>query len=109
MEGAIEKLLAAAKEVGGDAWPILVRQAYLTGMTGLIGASLALLAGIAAVVVGVRVRRKLETWDDPGAVIPVVLGCAAILMAVGFGLDSVRAVYFPEGRALVSLIDSVRP
>lgn len=109
MEGAIEKLLAAAKEVGGEAWPILVKQAYVSAVTGLIGALLALLAGIAAIAVGVRVQRRLKTWDEPGAVVPVVIGCVAILMAISFGLNNLGAVYFPEGRALVYLIRSVEP
>jgi len=111
MEKELSMLLEAAKQVGGAAWPILVRGAYVDGVRNLIvGPFLMLLGipygwGLKAIWRGVSDDRR---WDEEPAVAYSVAGGIVVILALILGACMVYigiySVLAPERVALKAII-----
>ena len=99
MTPELDKLIDLAKQVGSDAWPILVQSEVVHGHVGMaMSVSLGLLALVALVVAWIK-------WDDDALVIAaLVVGAFLFMCSFGVFWDYYPNMVFPEGEALRTLL-----
>lgn len=94
------KLAEMAKEIGGQAWPILVKQQYITALTCLCVFGPVSLIGI---IIGIVLTTTSRGDEDKLYGGWVLIGIFSLILAFTL-LFNVPAVLFPEGEALKALI-----
>lgn len=112
MDKSLELLLNAAKEVGGAAWPILVRAEWVSAMISVLitGPALVVMAA-ASLWFALRVAGKHANWEygpDNGWAVAQLIGniVGPIVLLVGLLVigSHLSAFIYPEGAALMSII-----
>ena len=101
------ELTELAREVGGEAWPILVEAAMRVGHMRLMWVvflwSLAAIAGASAVVAAILYVRKIVRASEAWAV-PLVLFVVFLFIGLGILSDGWLYITYPEGAALLYVL-----
>lgn len=106
----IEKLIQAAKEVGGSAWPLLVKQQLVCGWTNIAFGVLGTLACVVSARLLLKwVHEKMEDSSNEEVFFALGVGgglaiAACLMVCVHAMWSSIPQVLFPEGAALASLL-----
>lgn len=109
------QLLHLAKNIGGQAWKLLVEQQIVIGVEECIGAAILILSAVTASVVAVKIWRALQRkkksdhyYDSDNYIIPMVISIIAAGVCLGFGIptgtDGVAHLLFPQVFALQTLL-----
>jgi hypothetical protein len=128
MEQFADKWLEIAKQVGGEAWPILVKQMYITAWTRIAVAGLLfVMSVVGTVITWVYVNKagnvlekppKDPRWDSysindrTGELLGIgtgslILTAICLLFMGAMLVDWLPALIYPEGEALERLISAM--
>lgn len=108
MNKALADLISAAKEVGGEAFPMLVKRAIVSGYVHASGCAVVFIAIWSGFVGVKRWLRKNDSLDDDdrnfGAIMSLVIASMISIFAFVLGLDALRDILAPEGYVLWALM-----
>ena len=100
MKEAWDQLIDLAREVGGEVWPVLVKQMAVQRTVALFGAAFLVFVGTA----GVFVARPAKIEDEEGR----FFATAGLILIVALGFLvfflNIGGFIYPEGEALKSLL-----
>jgi len=100
---AIDKLLAAAREVGGDAWPLLVKWQFVSGLSMLLMGLLVAGGGTALVWWGWQVKAR-KRYDEDLWPLPVFIGTITFVVGAFTVAWNLASVIAPDAAAVATLI-----